>query len=353
MPSATPQPPTSLPLLPTAVVGSHPQPGWLIDRDRLAGHVPRARAEDLWRVPAGPLRDEAHSDAAVLAVRDMEQAGIDVVTDGEVRRESYSNHLLGGLDGVDLDNPATIRARGGFTIPVPRIVGPIRRTGEVELGALRHLLATTDRVAKVTLPGPFTLGQQSVDEHYGDPEAVALAFAEAVNAEARALEAAGAQVIQLDEPWLRNDPAGAERYAVRAIDRALDGLSARTVVHLCFGYAAVVPADKPNAYAFLAPLADSATDEISIEAAQPRLDLGVLADLAPKRVSLGVIDLRDGADNSPATVADRLRAGLRHVPAERLVASPDCGMKYLTRADARSKLAALADAAAQVRADLT
>ena len=349
-----PSDPTALPLLPTAVVGSHPQPGWLIDRDRLAGHVPRARAEDLWRIPTGPLRDEAQSDAAVLAVRDMEQAGIDVVTDGEVRRESYSNHLLTGLDGVDLDNPATIRARGGFTIPVPRIVGPIvRRTGGVELNALGHLLATTDRVAKVTLPGPFTLGQQAVDEHYGDPEALALAFAEAVNAEARALEAAGAQVIQLDEPWLRNDPAGAERYAVRVLDRALEGLSVRTVVHLCFGYAAVVPADKPNAYAFLAPLADSTVGEISIEAAQPRLDLGVLADLAPKRVSLGVIDLREGADNGVATVADRLRAGLRHVPADRLVASPDCGMKYLTRADARAKLAALAGAAAQVRAGLT
>ncbi|MDH4075752.1 MAG: 5-methyltetrahydropteroyltriglutamate--homocysteine methyltransferase [Acidimicrobiia bacterium] len=344
---------TALPLLPTAVVGSHPQPGWLIDRDRLAGHVPRARAEDLWRVAPGPLRTEAQDDAAVLAVRDMERAGIDVVTDGEVRRESYSNHLLGGLEGVDLDNPATIRARGGFTIPVPRIVGPIQRTDDVELEALRHLLATTDRVAKVTLPGPFTLGQQAVDEHYGDPEALAMAFADAVNAEARALESAGAQIVQLDEPWLRNDPGGAERYAVRALDRALAGLSARTVVHLCFGYAAVVPADKPNAYAFLAPLADSTVDEISIEAAQPRLDLGVLADLAPKRVSLGVIDLRDGADNSVSTVAHRLRAGLRHLSADLLVASPDCGMKYLTRADARSKLTALTEAAAQVRAELT
>jgi 5-methyltetrahydropteroyltriglutamate--homocysteine methyltransferase len=339
------------PLLPTAVVGSHPQPDWLIDRPGLAGHVPRARASDLWRVPPEHL-EQAQDDAAVLAVRDMEQAGVDVVTDGEVRRESYSNHFLGALDGVDMDRPATITARGGFTVEVPRVVGPVRRTGDVEVRALEHLLATTPRVAKVTLPGPFTLTQQAHDEHYGDPEALAMDFAAAVNAEARALEAAGAGIIQLDEPWLRNDPEGARRYAVAAINRALEGLRVPTVVHLCFGYAAVVPGDKPHRYAFLPELTATVAGEISIEAAQPGLDLGVLGDLAPKRVMLGVIDLRTGADNSVATVAARIRAGLDHLDPDRLVPAPDCGMKYLGRHDARAKLATLVAAAAQVRSEL-
>ena len=283
----------------------------------------------------------------------MERAGIDIVTDGEMRRESYSNHFLGALDGVDMDRPATILNRAGREAIVPRIVGPIRRTRDVEVNALRYLLATTALPTKVTLPGPFTMTQQSKDESYDDPEALAMDFAAAVNEEALALEAAGADVIQIDEPWLRNDPVGAERYAIRAINCALDGLRCRTVIHLCFGYAAVVRGEKPNGYSFLSQLADSVVNEISIEAAQPNIDLGVLADLADKRIMLGVVDLSSDAVETVDTIAQRIRTGLRHVSADRLVPAPDCGMKYLSRTAARDKLSALVQATKVVRAELS
>ena len=342
---------SALPLLPTTVVGSHPQPDWLIDRAGLAAHVPRVRASNLWRVAAEDLK-QAQDDAAILAIRDMEQAGIDIVTDGEVRRESYSNHFLGALDGVDMDKPATILNRAGRPAIVPRIVGPIRRTGDVEADALHYLLATTTRPTKVTLPGPFTLTQQSHDEFYGDEEALAMDFAAAVNEEALSLQAAGADVIQIDEPWLRNDPVGAERYAIRAINRALTGLRCRTVIHLCFGYAAVVPGEKPNGYAFLSQLAATTAHEISIEAAQPKIDLGVLADLSDKRIMLGVVDLSTDATDTVDVVAQRIRDGLRYVSADRLVPAPDCGMKYLTRTVAREHLTSLVQATQLVRAEL-
>ena len=342
---------SSLPLLPTTVVGSHPQPDWLIDRVGLAAHVPRVRASNLWRVHPEQL-EQAQDDAVLLAVRDMERAGIDIITDGEVRRESYSNHFLGALEGVDMDHPATILNRAGRQAIVPRIVGPVRRTRDVEVDALLYLLATSTHPTKVTLPGPFTMTQQSKDESYGDPEALAMDFAAAVNDEAHALEAAGADVIQIDEPWLRNDPVGADRYAIRAINRALNGLRCRTVIHLCFGYAAVARGEKPTGYSFLSQLADSVADEISIEAAQPNVDLGVLADLADKRIMLGVVDLRDDAVETVDTIARRIRHGLRHVSPDRLVPAPDCGMKYLPRSVARDKLNALVQATKIVRAEI-
>lgn len=341
----------ALAILPTAVVGSHPQPDWLIDRAQLAGHVPRVRWNDLWRV-APEHRQQAQRDAATLAIREMELAGVDIVTDGEVDRESYSNHLLTGLDGIDIDNPGTLVSRGGRKTSVPRIVGPIRLARDVGTDALRHLVATTTRVPKVTLPGPFTLAQQCQDEWYRDPEALALDFAVAVNQQARTLQAAGAQVVQLDEPWYRNDPEGAQRYAVRVLDRALEGLACRTVVHLCFGYAAVMSGDKPTAYPFLAPLNDSVVDEISIEAAQPRLDLGVLDELSSKRIMLGVLDLDDLTRNPADSIIERIRHGLNHVAVERLTLAPDCGMKYLTRDQACTCLRALVDAARTMRAEL-
>ncbi len=340
----------ALPILPTAVVGSHPQPDWLIDRAQLSGHVPRVRFGDLWRVPP-ELRQQAQRDAATLAIAEIEAAGVDIVTDGEVDRESYSNHLLTGLDGIDVDNPGTIVSRAGHKTSVPRIVGPVRLARDTGTEALRHLVATTSRVPKVTLPGPFTVAQQCQDEFYGDREALATDLAVAINQQALALEAAGAQVIQFDEPWYRNDPASAERFAVRVLDRALEGLTCRTVVHLCFGYAAVTPSEKPTAYAFLAPLGDSTVDEISIEAAQPRLDLGVLAELSNKRIMLGVLDLDDLSRNSPDAVVERARHGLAHVDAERLTLAPDCGMKYLSRADACRCLGSLVAAARTLRAE--
>ena len=339
-------------LLPTTVVGSYPQPDWLVDRHMLSKVVPRVRMPEMWRV-AEPFLEQAQDDATILAIRDMERAGIDIITDGEIRRESYSNRFATALQGVEIDPPGFVQARSGRTA-VPRVVGPIRRTRAVEVEDMRFLRRNTTLTAKITLPGPFTMGQQAQDEYYNDDEALAMAMAEAVNAEALNLVAAGADVIQLDEPWVRNDAAAAKRYAVKAINRALQGITVPTVVHICFGYAAVVPGDtKPAGYAFLAELADSAAETLSIESAQPKLDLAVLKELAPKKVMLGVVDLGDLRIESAQTVADRIRAGLVYVPADRLVPAPDCGMKYLPRDVAFGKLKALADGAAIVRREIS
>jgi 5-methyltetrahydropteroyltriglutamate--homocysteine methyltransferase len=296
--------------------------------------------------------EQAQDDATLLAIRDMERAGIDIITDGEMRRESYSNRFATALEGVDIDAPATITNRSGRSVQVPRVVGKIRRRHAVEVRDMQFLRRNTERRAKITLPGPFTLAQQAKDEFYRDDEALALAFAAAVNEEARDLQAAGADVIQLDEPWVRNDPQSAKRYAVKAINRALEGLTVPTVVHVCFGYAAVVN-EKPTGYAFLPELADTVADQISIEAAQPKLDLGVLKAFARHKVMLGVIDLGDRAVETPEAVAARIRDGLRHVSAERLVPAPDCGMKYLPREVAFGKLKALAAGARIVRNELS
>lgn len=342
----------TLPLLPTTVVGSYPQPEWLVDRSALSKSVPRIRT-DIWRVP-DPLLVGAQDDATVLAIRDMERAGIDIISDGEIRRESYSNRFATELDGIDTVHPGEVRSRAGRSTPVPRVVGPIRRRGPVETRDMEFLRANTDRVAKITLPGPFTMSQQAINEHYKDADEMVMDYAAAVNAEARDLEKAGADVIQLDEPWLRQDPAAARRIAVKAINRALEGLTVTTVVHLCFGYAAVVPGEtKPVGYSFLPELADCTADQISIEAAQPQLDLGVLRDLAPKTVMLGVLDLASPEAETPELVATRIRAALKVLPAERLVPAPDCGMKYMPRELAFAKLKALADGAAIVRAELS
>jgi len=338
--------------LPSTVVGSYPQPEWLIDRQALGSHsVPRVRVTRAWRIPEPYLR-EAQDDATVVAIRDMERAGIDTITDGEIRRESYSNRFATALDGVDANNPATIHTAGGEARTVPRIVAPVRWRGPVEVGDIEFLRAHTERTTKITLPGPFTMAQQASNEAYDDPDELVMDFAAAVNREALALQAAGADVIQLDEPWLRNDPDSARRIAVAAIDRALDGVTVTTVVHLCFGYAALVGAKSRNRYDFLGELSDSVAQQISIEAAQPRLDLGQLSELSPKVVVLGVLDLGDDRVETPEQVADRIRAALAHAPAERVVPAPDCGMKYLPRATAFAKLKALSAGAALARAEL-
>ena len=340
-------------LLPTTVVGSYPQPDWLVDRAMLSKSVPRTRMHEIWRLPAEHL-EQAQDDATIVAIRDMERAGIDIVTDGEIRRESYSNRFATALDGIDTENPAIIVARTGSTkTAVPRVVGKIKRTAPVELRDMQFLRQNTDHAAKITLPGPFTMSQQAKNQFYKDDEELAMAFAEAVNAEALDLQKAGADVIQLDEPWVRNNPELAKRYAVKAINRALAGITVPTVVHLCFGYAAVVPgSSKPAGYSFLAELDDTIADQISIEAAQPKLDLGVLKDLSSKKIMLGVLDLGDPAIETAATVAERIRNGLKHVPAERLVVAPDCGMKYMPRHVAFGKLKAMCEAAATVRKEI-
>jgi 5-methyltetrahydropteroyltriglutamate--homocysteine methyltransferase len=340
-------------VLPTTVVGSYPQPDWLVDREMLSKSVPRTRMTEMWRIPEAYL-EQAQDDATVVAIRDLERAGIDIVTDGEIRRESYSNRFATALDGIDAENPAFIASRSNQKTPVPRVVGKINRKGPVEVRDMEFLRRNTDRAAKITLPGPFTMSQQAKNEFYKDDEELAMALAAAVNAEALELQKAGADVIQFDEPWVRNDPAAARRYAVKAINRALQGLTIPTVVHVCFGYAAVVPGEtKPSGYSFLAELADTTAEQISIEAAQPRLDLGILSDLSSKKIMLGVIDLGDPQIETAAVIADRIRNGLKYVAADRLIPAPDCGMKYMPRHIAFGKLKAMCDAAAIVRKEVS
>ncbi len=339
------------PLIPTTVVGSYPQPDWLVDRALLSKGVPRVNLHELWRIPAEHLQG-AQDDATRLAIRDMERAGIDIITDGECRRESYSNYFVAALDGVDMERPVVITNAAGRRTEVPRVFAPIRRRHAVTVHDLQFLRANSERKIKITLPGPFTMAQQAAGDFYRDKEEMAMAFAEAVNAEALDLQAAGADVIQIDEPWLRNDPHAARRFAVKAINRALRGVTVTTVVHLCFGYAAVVPGQKPTGYSFLTELADSTAQQISIECAQPALELGMLKELSNKTILLGVIDLGSARVESAQEIAGRIRNGLKHVNAERLIAAPDCGMKYLPREVALGKLKAMAEGAAIVRAEL-
>ena len=304
-------------LMPTTVVGSYPQPDWLVDRSALAHHgVPRVSAHDIWRIPEAWL-EPAQDDATIVAIRDMERAGIDIVSDGEIRRESYSNRFALALDGIDAEHPGHVGRSGGGTTPVPRVVGKIRRRGPVELRDAEFLRAHATHATKITLPGPFTLSQQAENTCYADEAELAMDYAVAVNEELRALKASGVDVVQLDEPWVRTAPDKAARYGVKAINRALDGIPGPTIVHLCFGYAAMVR-NKPAGYAFLPQLADCAAQQISIEAAQPRLDLGVLQDLSGKTIVLGVLDLNDPAVETAEEVAARLRQGLAHIPAELL-----------------------------------
>jgi len=326
-----------LPPLPASLVGSYAQPDWLIDRARLNDRLPpRVRAQELWRVPA-PLLEEAQNDATALAVFDQVRAGVDIVTDGEMRRESYSNRFATALDGVDLDRPGEALDRTGRPVPVPRIVGPVRRRAPVEAPYIAFLRAQTNKPIKITLPGPFTMTQQAQNDYYPDEASLALAYADAVNEEMLELFAAGVDAVQLDEPYVQARPERAREYAVAAIDRALHGATGTTVLHVCFGYGKHV-ADKPNGYAFLSELDRCAADEVSLECAQPRLDPALLAVLPSKRIHVGVIDLRDTAVETPEVVAERIRGAMRHVPTERIVVAPDCGMKYLPRDVAYGKL---------------
>lgn len=333
------------------MVGSYPQPDWLVDKSVLkSAPVPRARMAAIWRTEP-PYLEEAQDDATILAIRDMERAGIDIITDGEVRRESYSNRFATALEGIDPE-PALVRDTNGNENPYPRIVAPIRRRGTIEVKDMEFLRRNTSKLAKLTLPGPFSIAKQAKNDFYRDEDEAIMDLAAAVNEEIHDIVAAGADVIQLDEPWLRFDPAAAERVAVTAINRALEGVTVPTVIHLCFGYAALVKGRKPTHYTFLPQLADSVADQISIESAQPHLDLGVLKDLAPKKIILGVINLADPAVETAGEVSQRIRRALRFVEPERLIAGPDCGMKYLSRPVALGKLRALATGAARVRQDL-
>ncbi|MGE3285811.1 MAG: uroporphyrinogen decarboxylase family protein [Pseudonocardia sp.] len=344
----------TLPLLPTSLVGSYAQPEWLIDRAKLAGRFPpRVRAKELWRVEPALLA-QAQDDATELAIRAQERAGLDLLTDGEIRRESYSNHFATALEGVDIDNPGTALDRSGHPNPVPRIVGPIRRPEPVQVGDLEFLRAHTDRPVKMTVPGPFTMTQQAQNDHYPDLESAAMGYAAAVNAEIRDLFAAGADVVQIDEPYLQARPDAARAYGLAALNAALDGLDdtvGTTAVHLCFGYAAIIH-ERPSGYSFLPELAACPVQQISIETAQSGLDLGVLADLADKTIILGVIDLSTPEVETADVVAARVRRAFAYLPPQQVVIAPDCGMKYLPRKAAEGKMRAMVDAAAALRSEL-
>jgi len=337
-------------LFPTSLVGSYAQPDWLIDRDRLRHRFPpRVRATELWR-PAPEYLGQAQDDATELAIRAQERAGLDIITDGEMRRESYSNRFATALDGVDIDNPGTALDRSGHPNPVPRITGPIRRRRPVEVADVAFLRASTDRTIKITVPGPFTMAQQACNDYYGSTSDLALGYAEAVNEEVADLFAAGADIVQLDEPYLQARSEEARKYGIQVINRALDGITGTTAVHLCFGYAAIIH-DRPSGYSFLPELADCACDQVSIETAQSGLDCSVLSALDGKTIILGVLNLGDEAVETPDQVAARVRRALPYVPAERLVLAPDCGMKYLPRRSAFGKLVSLRAAAGQLRAE--
>jgi 5-methyltetrahydropteroyltriglutamate--homocysteine methyltransferase len=335
----------------TTVVGSYPQPEWLIDRQALAsGGPPRVRVSGLWRIPDEHL-EEAQDDATLVAIGDMQRAGVDIISDGEMRRESYSNRFATALEGVDPNRPGQIISSSGRSTPVPRVVGPIRRVRPVQVRDVQFLRAHTDRPIKATIPGPFTMAQQAQNEYYPDRESLAMDYATCVNAEVKALFEAGADVVKLEEPWVRNDPEAARAYGVTAINKALEGITGTTALHLCFGYAAMVQG-KPSRYAFLAELENSLVQQISIEAAQPKLDLAVLQELPTKTIILGVLDLSDMRIEAPESIAAKLREALQYVPPERLMVAPDCGMKYLPRAIAYRKLRAMTLGAAIVRASL-
>jgi len=334
---------------PTTLVGSYPQPEWLIDRARLAGRFPpRVRARELWRVPE-PWLAQAQDDATLLAIRAQEAAGLDIVTDGEIRRESYSNRFATALAGVDLDNPGTALDRSGHPNPVPRIVGPIRRTRPVEVDDVRFLRAHTSRAIKMTVPGPFTMAQQAQNDYYPSEEAAAMDYAVAVNEEIRDLFAAGADVVQIDEPYMQARPEKARQFGLRALNRALDGVTGTTAVHICFGYAAIIH-QRPSGYSFLPELAGSPVQQVSIETAQAKLDCSVLGALAGKTIMVGCLDLNDPAIETPETVLQRIERALPYVDADRVVLAPDCGMKYLPRDVAAGKLAAMVEAGRRLRA---
>jgi 5-methyltetrahydropteroyltriglutamate--homocysteine methyltransferase len=342
----------ALPLLPTSLVGSYSQPDWLIDRAKLAGRFPpRTRAMELWKVEPDLLQ-QAWDDATIVAIREQEAAGLDIITDGEMRRESYSNRFATALNGIDMENHGQALDRSGEPVPVPRVIGPISRKHPVQVEDVKFMRRFTDKPIKITVPGPFTMSQQAQDDYYGDPEALALAYAAAVNEEIKDLHAAGADVVQLDEPYMQARPDAARQYGLKALARALEGVEGTTALHICFGYAALIH-ERPEGYSFLPELEGSAVDQISIETAQQNLDCTVLESLPDKTIILGVLDLSTHEIETPEVVAARIRKALPHVDVERVIVAPDCGLKYLPRDVAFGKMKAMADGARIVREEVS
>jgi len=340
-----------LPLLPTSLVGSYAQPDWLLDRSKLAKRFPpRVRASELWRIDPQWLQ-EAQDDATRLAILDQERAGLDIITDGEIRRESYSNRFATELDGVDLDNPGTALDRSGHPNPVPRVIGKIKRRNPVEVRDLQFLKANTTKPVKMTVPGPYTMSQQAQNDFYKNEEEMAMDYAAAVNEEIKDLFAAGADVVQIDEPYMQARPEKARQYGAKVLERALDGVKGATAVHICFGYAAIIH-ERPNGYSFLPEFANTSVKQVSIETAQSKLDTSILKSLPDKTIILGVLDLSTHEIEAPQMVADRIERALPYVDVKRLVVAPDCGLKYLPRDVAFGKMKAMADGARIVREKL-
>ena len=337
-------------LFPTTLVGSYPQPEWLIDRKKLAGRFPpRVRAKELWRIPE-PYLAEAQNDATLLAIRAQEEAGLDIITDGEIRRESYSNRFATALEGVDIDHPGSALDRSGHPNPVPRIVGKIRRKHPVEVDDVKFLRAHTARMIKMTVPGPFTMSQQAQNEYYKSEEEAAMDYALAVNAEIRDLFAAGADIVQIDEPYMQARPEKARQYGIKALNRALEGIVGPTAVHICFGYAAIIH-QRPSGYSFLPELAGCSCQQVSVETAQSKLECAVLAKLEGKQIMVGCLDLNDMTVETPEVVVSRIKSALPYVQARNVILAPDCGMKYLPRDVAFGKLQAMVEAARMLRAE--
>jgi 5-methyltetrahydropteroyltriglutamate--homocysteine methyltransferase len=337
-------------LFPTTLVGSYPQPEWLIDRNKLAGRFPpRVRARELWRIK-DPFLKEAQDDATVLAIRAQEEAGLDIITDGEIRRESYSNRFATALEGVDIDNPGIALDRSGHPNPVPRIVGKVRRKHPVEIDDLLFLRKHTRMQVKMTVPGPFTMSQQAQNDYYASEEEAAMDYAVAVNEEIKDLFAAGADIVQIDEPYMQARPEKARQYGLKALNRALEGVSGVTAVHICFGYAAIIHA-RPSGYSFLPELAGCACRQVSIETAQSKLDCAVLEKLRGKKIMVGVLDLNDMAVETPQQILARVERAMPYVAKEDILLAPDCGMKYLPREVALGKMKAMVEAAKLLRAE--
>lgn len=339
------------PILPTSLVGSYPQPEWLIDRENLASRFPpRVKMTQLWQVDPAHL-DQAQDDATIIAIRDQERAGLDIITDGEMRRESYSNRFATALEGVDMERHGTALDRSGHPNPVPLVTGKIRRKHAVQVRDVEFLRANTDRTIKITVPGPFTMSQQAQNDFYKSAAEMALDYAAAVNEEIRDLFNAGADIVQIDEPYMQARPAPAVEYGLAALNRALDGIKGPTAVHICFGYAHIIH-ERPSGYSFLTQLKDSPVQQISIETAQSNLDTSVLKDLPGKSIILGVLDLSTDMIETPEVVAQRIRRALPHVDAKRIVVAPDCGLKYLSREVAFAKMQAMVEGTRLVRKEL-
>ena len=337
-------------LFPTTLVGSYPQPEWLIDRQKLAGRFPpRTRAQELWRIPAEYL-EEAQNDATLMAIRAQEEAGLDIITDGEIRRESYSNRFATALSGIDIDNPGTALDRSGHPNPVPRIVGPIKRMRAVEVDDLKFLKAHTNRQVKITVPGPFTMSEQAQNDFYASGEEAAMAYAVAVREEIADLFAAGADVVQIDEPYMQARPEKARQFGLKALNAALAGITGETAVHICFGYAAVIHA-RPSGYSFMPEMYGCSCKQVSLETAQSNLDCSVLAKLDNKRLMVGCINLEEMAVETPQVVVARIKKALVYAKPENIILAPDCGMKYLPRDVADGKMRAMVEAAKLLRAE--